>query len=260
MLGDGEFSRFVLPLSRSFENLEVGGITPYAEVTLSYTDQTQNQFWMEGTPMQMMVSHNIKTTSIMGGVGADFEPVNGLVIRPMVLLGWSRIEDNSNPTTEMGRMFQEAVVNDLLVWQVEQIQYGPAIEVEYKAVVGNDIKVFPRVRATQLNIETTSTSTPGLEASNKFYSVSGNLELDGPTSMSIYERDVRWLGFAAATKFDEKTSTALSFSWLGEIGAGLSIVDSKQNSPLVESLGLRGSVVFGDSSISGWTIGVTATF
>ena len=93
-LGDGEFSRLVLPISHSFESLEFGGITPYSEVTFSYTDQKQNQFWMEGTPMQMMVRHNIETASIMGGLGLDFEPVEGLIIRPIVHLGWSRIKDN----------------------------------------------------------------------------------------------------------------------------------------------------------------------
>ena len=260
LLEDGEFSRFVLPISRSFENLEFGGITPYLEVTLSYTDQKQNEWWMKDTPMQMMVRHNIETTSIMGGFGVDFEPVEGLIIRPIVHLGWSRIKDNSNPTTAMGQDFREAVGESLFIWEVDQLQYGPALEAEYTTIVGNEVKIFAGLRVTQLNVDTISTNTPGLEASSKFHSVNGNFELDGPTSMSIYDRDVHWQYFMAAVHFDKATSDALSFSWLSEIGAGLSLVDNQQDLPFVEALGLRGSVIFGDSDVSGWTIGITAIF
>ena len=259
-LGDGEFSRLVLPISHSFESLEFGGITPYSEVTFSYTEQKQNEFWMEGTPMQMMVSHNIETASIMGGLGLDFEPVEGLIIRPIVQLGWSRIKDNSNPTTMMGQNFRAAVGDDLFIWEVDQLQYGPALEAEYITIVGSDIKVLADLRVTQLNVETIETNTPGLEESSKFHSVNGNFELDGPTSMSIYSRDVHWQYFMAAVHFDKTTSDALNFSWLGEIGAGLSLVDNQQDLPFVEALGMRGSVIFGDNDLSGWTIGVTAIF
>lgn len=50
-LGEGEFSRLVAPISRSFDSLEFDGFTPYAEVTFSFTDQKQNELWMEGTPI-----------------------------------------------------------------------------------------------------------------------------------------------------------------------------------------------------------------
>ena len=259
-LGDGEFSRIVLPVSHSFESLAFGGITPYLEATLSYTEQKQNEWWMKDTPMQMMVSHNIETSSIMGGLGVDFEPVEGLAIRPIVHLGWSRIKDNSNPTTAMGQDFREAVGEGLFIWEVDQLQYGPALEAEYTTIVGNEIKVLADLRVTQLNVETTATNTPGLEASSKFHSVNGNFELDGPTSMSIYSRDVHWQYCMAAVHFDEATSDALGFSWLSEIGAGLSLVDSQQDLAFVEALGLRGSVIFGDNDVSGWTIGITAIF
>ncbi len=32
------------------------------------------------------------------------------------------------------------------------------------------------------------------------------------------------------------------------------------NLPFVEALGMRGSVIFGDNDVSGWTIGITAIF
>ena len=260
LLGDGEFSRFVLPISGSFESLEFGGITPYSEVTFSYTDQKQNSWWMKDTPMQMMVRHNIETTSIMGGLGLDFKPVEGLIIRPIVQLGWSRIKDNSNPTTELGERFRAAVGDDLFIWEVDQLQYGPALEAEYTTIVGNDIKVLAGLRATQLNVETIETNTPGLEESSKFNSVSGNLELDGPTSVTVSDRDMRWQYFMGATRFDTATTNALKFNWLGEIGAGLSFVDSQQDLPFVEAVGITRSVILGDNDVDGWTLGVKAIF
>ena len=260
VLGDGEFTRVVLPLSHSFENLEFNGMTPYSEVTLSVTDQQQNEWWMKDTPMQMMVRHNIDTTSIMGGIGVGFEPVEGLIIRPIILLGWSRIKDNSNPTTEMGQTFRAAVGEGLFIWEVDQLQYGPAIEAEYTTIVRKDIKVLAGLRVTQLNVETIETNTPGLEESNKFNSVSGNLELDGTTSVTVSGRDMRWQYFMGATRFDTATSNALKFSWLGEIGAGLSFVDSQQDLPFVETVGITGSVILGDNDVDGWTVGVKAIF
>lgn len=259
-LGDGEFTRVVLPLSHSFENLEFNGMTPYSEVTLSHTEQKQNELWMKSTPMQMMVSHNIKSTSIMGGLGVGFKPFENLVIRPIVHLGWSRIKDNSKPTTVAGKNFRAAVGEELFIWEIEQLQYGPALEAEYTTVLGSDIKVLTALRATQLNVKTSTTSTPGLKESNQFHSFSGNVEFDGPTSMSIYDRDLRWLYFMGATQFDNTTSDALNFSWLSEVGIGLSVVNSKQGLSYVEAVGITGSVIFGDSDVNGWTIGLKASF
>ena len=51
----------------------------------------------------------------MVGLGVGFEPVGGLVIRPIVHLGWSRIKDNSNPTTALGQDFREAVEESLFI-------------------------------------------------------------------------------------------------------------------------------------------------
>jgi hypothetical protein len=266
-LGDGDFSRVSLPLSSTFEDYKIGEFTPYAELTLSYTDQKQNEMWMEDIPiMKMTVRHNIKTTSIMTGFGAGYEPNEGLVIRPLVLLGWSRIEDNSesitNTTTQPAvGMFLNAVKSldlELFDWTVEQLQYGPAIEAEYTTKMADDIDVFAGIRATRLHIKTLSTSTPGLEESNNFTSISGNIDFEGPTSKTFYGRDVRWQAFGGATVFDKDTRKALSFDWVGEIGAGI-LMDSKKDIASVESVGLKGSAIVGDG-IDGWTIGISATF
>lgn len=266
-LGDGDFSRIVLPLSHNFESLKFNGITPYSEVTFSYTDQKQNELWMEGMPIQMMVTHNIKTTSIMGGFGLDFEPVEALIIRPIIHLGWSRIKDNSdqamtnNPMmTMMQQIFRNITGDGIFVWEVDQRQYGPAVEAEYSYVLGNDINVFTALRATQLNVDTISTSTSGLEESSEFHSLSGNLALDGPTSISYYGRDMRWQYFMGATQFDSATSDALKFNWIGEVGLGLSLVDNQQDLAFVEELGITASAIVGENDVSGWTVGIKAYF
>jgi hypothetical protein len=259
-LGDGEFSRIVLPFSSSFEDLGFNGMTPYAELTLSHTEQKQNEFWMQGMPMMMMVSHNIKSSSIMAGFGVDLKPDESLIIRPILHLGWSRIKDNSNPTTPAGEVFRTMVGEKLFIWEIEQLQYGLALEAEHTTTLGDDINALTGLRATQLNVKTSTTSTPGLKESNQFHSISGNLGFDGPTYMSIYNRDVRWLYFMGATHFDNATSDALKFSWLSEAGVGLSLVDNQEDIPYVKALGLTGSVIFGDSSLNGWTIGLNANF
>jgi hypothetical protein len=266
-LGNGEFTRLVAPISHSFDNLEFDGFTPYAEVTFSFTDQKQSELWMEGMPIQMMVEHNIKTTSIMTGVGVDFELMKGLTIRPLVHLGWSRIKDRSNqvPTTNvtmtmMQQMFRNLTGDGIFKWEVDQFQYGPAVETKYNTNAGDDIEVNLGLRFTQLNIKTISTSTPGLEESSKFHSLSGNLELDGPTSVNVSGWDMRWQYFMGATRFDTATKNALKFSWLGEVGAGLFFVDSQEDSSYVETVGFSGSLIVGDNDVDGWTIGAKATF
>jgi hypothetical protein len=259
-LGDGEFSRVVLPFSSSFESLEFAGMTPYAELTLSHTEQKQSEFWMQSMPMMMMVEHNIKSSSIMAGVGVDFKPTENLIIRPVVHLGWSRIKDNSNPTTPDGQMFRAAVGEGLFIWEIEQLQYGIALEAEHTTNLSNDINILSSLRATQLNIKTSTTSTPGLKDSNQFHSISGNLALDGPTSMSLFDKDVRWLYFMGASKFDNATSDALKFSWLSEAGGGLSLVNNQEDIPFIKALGLTGSVIFGDNEVNGWTMGLKASF
>jgi hypothetical protein len=267
ILGKGEFTRLVAPLSHSFDNLEYDGFTPYAEVTFSFTDQQQIELWMEGMPIQMMVEHNIKTTSIMTGVGVDFELMEGLIIRPLVHLGWSRIKDRSTQVattngrmTMMQQMFRDLTGDGVFKWEVDQFQYGPAIEAKYNKNAGDDIEVNAGLRLTQLNIKTISTSTPGLEESSKFHSISGNLELDGPTSVNVLGWDMRWQYFMGATRFDTATKNALKFSWLGEIGTGIFFVDSQEDNSYVETVGFTGSVIVGDNDVDGWTIGAKATF
>ena len=258
-LGDGDFTRIALPLSYSFERLTFSGMTPYTELTLSYTDQEQNELWMSATSLEMMVRHKVQTASIMSGIGAGFELREGLVIRPIILLGWSRIKDDSQPTTDVGRTFQDAVGRNLSDWTVEQYLFGPAIEVEHKTNIGNDIHVLSGIRATRLHIRTLSTSTPGLEASNQFTSISGNMEIDGPTAISLFERDMRWQTFLAASAFDKDTSRALSFDWLGEAGAGIIFMIRERHTSTVEGIGLKGSAIIGDG-IDGWALGLYATF
>jgi hypothetical protein len=259
-LGDGEFTRIVVPVSHTFDDIKIGEGVLYSEMTFTYSDQKQNEMWMQGTANQMMVRHNVTTTSLMGGVGADFEPMEGLVIRPIVHLGWSRIKDDSNPTTAMGKMFRSLAGEDLFIWEVGQLQYGPAIEAEHSTIIGNDIKLNTGLRFTQLNIKTISTSTPGLEESSKFDSISGNFEMDGPTSVSLYGRDMRWQYFMGGTRFDNATSDALKFSWVGEIGTGISFIDSQENLPFVETLGVAASVIIGGNEVSGWTFSIKANF
>lgn len=202
----------------------------------------------------------------MTGIGVDFELAKGLVIRPLVHLGWSRIKDKSYQVATntmmamMQQMFRNLAGDDLFNWEVDQFQYGPAIEARYEMIAGNDIKVNASLRYTQLNIKTISTSTPSLEESNKSHSISGNLELDGPTSVMISGWDMRWQYFMGATRFDSATTKALKFSWLGEIGAGLFFVDSQKDLAYLETLGFTGSVIVGDNDVDGWTVGAKTTF
>lgn len=259
-LGDAEFSRLVLPVSHSFKKLEVNGMTPYAEMTLSHTGQKQDEWWMEGTPLQMRVRHDIETSALMGGLGVDVSLNENWMVRPVVLLGWARIEDDSTPTSALGKTFRTAVGKELFLWNVDQLQYGAALDAEYRTVTAADIRVLAKTRVTGLNVETLDTSTPGLEEKNQFHSLSANLELDGPTGFSVHARALRWQYFMAATRFDTATGNALKFSWLSEVGIGLSISDSQKDIPLVDALGIRASVILGDNGLSGWTIGLDAKF
>lgn len=85
------------------------------------------------------------------------------------------------------------------------------------------------------------------------------MEFDGPTAISLFKRDMRWQAFLAASTFDKDTGRALSFDWLGEVGAGIILMNRERHTSPVEGIGLKGSAIIGDG-IDGWALGLFATF
>lgn len=259
LLGDGDYSRIAVPLAFEIDALTFGRVTPYVELTLSKTDQTQSEFWMEGTPMQMKVTHDISTLSIVGGAGLGIEVSDGLQIRPLFLVGYSRVEDRSVPATARGQRFRAAAGDSLFNWEVDQVQYGPALEVIYSNDLTADIEATVDMRISRMFMDTVKTSTPGLEAKSSYTTITGGATLDGATGLTLFGRDLRWLAFGGAAAFDEQTTGWLAFSWLGEAGLGLKIVDGGELVPFIDGASIRASLVFGDD-VFGWTVGGALNF
>ncbi|MGF1554526.1 MAG: hypothetical protein ACFBWO_18790 [Paracoccaceae bacterium] len=254
---DDDFAFDVYKISPSHA-FEVGwsGVRPYAEISLGYLDADQDftfRFPSGGTDLDL----DIHVLTALAGAGVEFDIAPGTVVRPIALFGYSRITDDAElvgPEAELLAAAGEGLLFDV---EIDSLLYGAALAVETDQTIGEDIALNASLRYSHLVDDVIDASEPELEGTNDFGTLTAGVELDGPIGLSVFGRELRWIGFASHTYLPGEKD-ALGFSYFFELGGGVEIVDRDVLS-FIEGVSLRGSGIVGNG-VTGFTAGATIEF
>ncbi len=250
--------------SHSFDWEPVEGVRPYVEGTFGYlnTEQTVDfdlAPFADPSEGATRASVDIDTFTFLGGVGAEIALAAGTVARPIFLAGYSHTSDEGDVTGPLAP--EIAAAGDGIVFDVRinSVLLGGALEIEHgRSFEARDINLLGRVRYTHLFDNVVSASDPVLDTDGDFGVLSSGVELDGPTGLTVFGRELRWIGFAANTYLPGAQNDALGFSFFFELGGGIEIVDREVISG-IEGVSLRGSGIVGDN-VTGWSAGLSIEF
>lgn len=236
----------------------VWGINPYVEGTIAYLDATETVPFtlVPGATTEAVV--DIKTYSFLGGVGAEFELGENTVIRPMVLAGYSHVSDEATATGPLAATLLQAGRGIAFDITIDSALFGAAVEVQHTEALANDINFDGTIRYNQIFDTVFSASDPSLEGSGTFGVFTASAEIDGPTSLTFFNRELRWIAFVSSTYLPGDAGDALGFPFFFEAGAGVEIVDRDVVSWL-EGVSFRGSAIIGPD-VTGWTAGGALEF
>ncbi len=255
-LPDTEVSRLALPLSNDWETLRILGAALHTELTLGwFTAEQDYGTFFRGTAFQGRPSSEINSWTGVAGLGLAFPVGERTTLTPLMMLGYGRVEDDTDFTGPGAARLGRATRGVLFNWRTDELIYGPAVKLDHATQLGADIGFEGTARANLILAETLDASHPALEGSSEAVVLTAHGELDGPTGATIAGRELRWLAFAAGTAFGADAADSLGIDGFVELGAGLEIVDRSILPQIaLEGASLRASVILGDG-VTGWSLG-----
>ena len=256
---DSDLSRMNFPLSHDFK--QIGGLEQalHTELALGWlTGSTDYRNLLPATPFNSDVNSDMTALSVVGGVGLGFPLTDKLTLTPMVLLGYSHIEDDSSFAGPGAAALNLLTRQILFNYSVDELLYGAALELKYEHSLAGDIDLQARLRYNHMFAETLDASNAALEGSGNFGVLTAFLQFDGPTPAKIFGRDLRWIGFAANSTFVGDAAEGLGFDTFFELGGGIELVEPNIL-PGVEGFSVRGSALIGNG-VTGWSVGAQLEF
>jgi hypothetical protein len=254
---DADIVRLILPLARQLGGPRLLGGLPYLEGTLGYSRTTQSGLIDPGGALETRIDASMTTLSALAGAGLGFELLPGTVLRPIALLGYAHLDDDTD-FSGRGTEALEPVLDDILAnFTADELLYGAALEVVRERPLGA-LNLSLNARYNHLWGTTLRASDEALDGSSDFGVLTAAATLDGPLPATTFGRELRWLAFATNSSFPGLSGDALGFDYFFELGGGLEIVD-RAAAPGVEGLSLRASYILGDN-VTGFSLGAHVEF
>lgn len=244
---DAEIVKFALPLSREFPEIEVFEANLHTELTLGYLTFDQSG---ELAPGQILEA-DLESLSVLGGVGLAFSLNERTTLRPILLFGYARIEDDGGASgpgaaeieADLGGIVSNFTLNSALV--------GGALEIAYARSLGGDVAFSGDLRYNHLYANTFAASQAAFEVGSDFGVFTASAQVDGPTGQGMLGHRLRWIGFATNSSFTESAGTGVEYFF--ELGGGIEIVD-RALAGGIQGLSLRASAIIGQQNVTGWSV------
>lgn len=226
--------------------------TPYTELTLSYLQADARFEVDDATDFRF----DATALSALAGLGLTFQITERTSFRPILLGGYSHIDNDSDFDGELADESNEASDGNIVNSELKSFLIGAAAELQHERVLANDIELEGNLRYNHLVSSVFDASDDALEGTNDFIVVASRLEASIPTGFSLFSRDLYALGFGGTNilldGFDDFIS---GDDFIHEVGGGLELREPW----FVQGIRLRGSVLFGED-VSGWRAGLVIKF
>lgn len=182
---DAEISKFNLPLSHQLSAIGASSVAPYGELTFGYLTDQQSADLLAGTPLETEADSKLRSYSVIGGIGLGLVITEHTTLRPIALLGYSRIEDEADFSGPGAAVLEPATDGILFNWNVDTALYGGALEFEHTRVIADDFRVSGKLRYNHLWANTFDASDSVLKNISDFGVFTANVEVDGPTGLTL---------------------------------------------------------------------------
>jgi len=232
---------------------------PYMELTLGYLNADQGVLFDEdeaGLEDATIFNLDITTLSALAGFGLSFPITEKTVFRPILLGGYSHIDNDTNVVGNDADEFNDALDGSLVDGELDSILIGGAAELQHERVLGNNIELTGNLRYNHLVSSAFNASDDALEGTNDFIVITGGLEASIPTGLALFSRDLHALGFGGTNILLDGFGDLISGDdFIHEVGGGLEVKEPW----FVQGIRLRGSVLFGED-VFGWRAGLGIKF
>jgi len=257
---DFEIQTYKLPIFYNFEPL-FSSIRPYTELTLSYVhaDEKDNFDIVPGQPTKLVA--DIDAYSALGGIGATIPLYQDVSLRPILLAGYSRTNIDGTFNGPFSEKLETASTNIIRNSDTNALLFGGALQLNFKKYFENRIEISTNVRYDYLYARTFEASDPVLESTDDFSILTSNAEISGPTPLTLFGRETRWIAFLGNTYLpgeQDNRESGIGFDYFFEIGGGAAVIDPSIVKGIA-GLGLRGSVIVGED-VNGWSLGLSLEF
>lgn len=256
---DSKATKLLLPLAHEVEDIGPPGLSLHTELTLGYLELDQDIGDVaSGTILETSFDTRSQVFSAIGGLGVGYALGCCTTLKPMALIGYSRIEQDTDFSGPGAALLDAATDGILFNYTMDLALLGGAVEIADRRPLPHDLRFTGNLRYNHLYARAFRASDPVLETSSHFGVITGLAQLDGPTGAQAFGRDLRWIGFATHSSFPGNSDRALGFDYLFELGGGVEIVD-REVVEGIEGLSLRASVL-GGNGVIGWSAGFKLQF
>lgn len=226
----------------------------YGELTLSYLRADQRTILDDIGVTEFDL--NIDTFSVLAGYGLIFEIAEGTTFRPILLGGYSHIDNDSVFEGDLAETFNEELDGIDVNSELNSLLVGGAAEFRHERLLGNDVELETRLRYNYLVSDVYDASDEALEGTNDFVVINARLEAGIPTGFRLFSRDIYALAFGGTNAIlDGVAGDVAKDSFIHELGGGLELKTPR----LVQGVRLRSSVLFGED-VFGWRAGLAVKF
>ncbi len=191
-----------------------------------------------------------------GGVGWQFDISEGWKIRPMVNFSIGRVQSDSSIAAHLVNVILDDDLDFLSDGGITALGYGGSLVAEYNRRWASNHELDLRFRHTHIILEPMDTDLVGQAEAISTVAWS---RVRVPTGVRVFSQPTRWVGEVSASYLPGDQGIVLDSEWLAQLGAGIELDLSRNDSAWIEEFRVMARVAKGDN-IEGYSVGVAIKF
>lgn len=235
---------------RVSENIPV-----YLEGYIGFTNYDP-VFLLSGASSSASILSHWTSVAATGGVGWQIDINEFWKIRPMANFSIGRVQSDSSIAAQEISNILEEDLDFLSDGGITALGYGGSLVAEFNRRWANDYELDLRFRHTHIILEPLDTDLVGQAEAISTVAWS---RVRVPTGVRVFSQPTRWVGEVSASYIPGDQGIVLDSEWLAQLGAGIELDLSKNDSAWVEELRLMARIAKGDN-IEGYSVGVAIKF
>ncbi|WP_171127198.1 MULTISPECIES: autotransporter domain-containing protein [unclassified Ruegeria] len=230
-------------------------IPVYLEGYIGFTNYDP-EFLLSGVSTSTSILSHWTSVAATGGIGWQFDINENWKIRPMINLSIGRVQSDSSIAAQVISSILDADLDFLSDGGITALGYGGSLVAEFNRRWANDYELDLRFRHTHIILEPLDTDLVGQAEAISTVAWS---RVRVPTGVRVFSQPTRWVGEVSASYIPGDQGIVLDSEWLAQLGAGIELDLSKNDSAWVEELRLMARIAKGDN-IEGYSVGVAIKF